>query len=153
MPPKDDDLSKKLGINPLIQEENPGPLFRKPISTIVSDVKSKEELDFDLAREKITSVLDTGTEAIEQMLEIAKNTEHPRSYEVLANLLKTQAEVSLDLLRLTQAKIQIDNLKGISSQSNQTINNNLIVGSADTLLKLIKSAKASTSKIIDVDGD
>ena len=151
MPPKDDFLNKKLGIGPM-EEPNPAPLFKKSISSIVTDVQSKEEADFDLARNKITEVLESGTTAIEEMLEIAKETQHPRSYEVLANLLKTQAEVSLDLLRLQQAKLNIDNLKG-NSGSPQTINNNLVIGSADTLLKMIKKAKEEKVKFIDVDDE
>ena len=69
------------------------------------------------------------------MLEVAQMSQHPRSFEVVAELIKTMAETNKDLLELSKRKKDLDES---DAKSPQTINNNLFVGSTSELTKLIK---------------
>jgi hypothetical protein len=76
------------------------------------------------------------SDAVEEMLGIAKQSQHPRAFEVVATLLNTQREASKDLLDLHKKKKE---LKHEDKDGPETINNNLFVGSTADLLKMIRN--------------
>lgn len=92
--------------------------------------------DFDFARKNLRSILEKGSIALDKMLEVADLSQHPRSYEVVSTLIKSLSDSSKDLLELSEKKNRIE--KGKSTESNQTINNNLYISTSE-LLKLIKN--------------
>jgi hypothetical protein len=63
--------------------------------------------------------------------------QHPRAFEVAANLVKTMVEANKDLMALAKQKKELDKIDNKSNP--QTVNNNLFVGSTAELLKAIKS--------------
>ena len=63
--------------------------------------------------------------------------QHPRAYEVAANLVKTMVEANKELLDLQKKKKEIEKIEAKSNP--QTVNNNLFVGSTAELLKALKS--------------
>ena len=70
---------------------------------------------------------------------LAKNSEHPRAYEVVATLIKTLADTNKDLLDTRKKKLDIDKARGASPSSDaKTVNNNLFVGSTSELQKFLK---------------
>jgi hypothetical protein len=70
---------------------------------------------------------------------LAKNSEHPRAYEVVATLIKTLADTNKDLLDTRKKKLDIDKARGASPNSDaKTVNNNLFVGSTAELQKFLK---------------
>ena len=69
----------------------------------MSDVKD----DYDFARAKYYSLAEKGDEAIELMLELARDSEHPRAFEVLSNMMKQNAEVADRLMELQKKKVAI----------------------------------------------
>jgi hypothetical protein len=95
--------------------------------------------DFLVARKNINSLLTKGNTAIDQLLLVAKETEHPRAYEVAATLIKTLGDLNKDLLDLQKKKKE---LSGTNSTGNTTnIDKAVFVGSTNELVKLIRSNK------------
>ena len=83
--------------------------------------------------------MNTGQEAVREMLEIAKQSEQPRAFEVVSTLMKTLLDANKDFAEVsTKKKFAKEELNGPkeAAQSNVT-NNNLIVSTAD-LLKMLK---------------
>ena len=94
--------------------------------------------DFESARANIHEVIQNNQEAMDKLLEIASQSQHPRAFEVLAKLMDTQINANKELLEL-QCKIrEIDAAEASTNPSSQTINNNLFVGSTAELQKMIK---------------
>jgi hypothetical protein len=102
-----------------------------------TDNVGSEELNNDIkyVRDMMYDTIKNTSDAVEEMLEIAKQSQHPRAFEVVATLLNTQREASKDLLDLHKRKKE---LKHEDKDGPDTINNNLFVGSTADLLKMIK---------------
>ena len=113
---------------------------------LVPAMSKEEELqdDYQLARSTLRRLLVKGENTLDQIIDLAKNSEHPRTYEVAGQLIKTMSDVSKDLLQLQQQLRAIDDTKGKNHISNQT--NNVFVGSTDELIRLLKN---NESKIIE----
>jgi hypothetical protein len=93
--------------------------------------------DFEYARGNIINTIEKGNEALQGILDVAGMGQHPRAYEVAANLVKTMVEANKDLLDLTKKRKEIE--KADNALNPQTVNNNLFVGSTAELLKALKS--------------
>jgi hypothetical protein len=91
--------------------------------------------DYEYARGNIYSLVEKGQEAINGMLELAQESEMPRAYEVLGQLIKTTTETTEKLMALHKIKkdVEEDVPKGPT-----TVNNALFVGSTTELAKLLK---------------
>ena len=72
---------------------------KETLPATVPDDKDPE-IDFETGRKNLYNLLDKGNEAIDGILELAKEGEHPRAYEVAGQLIKTVSEVSQNLLDL-----------------------------------------------------
>ena len=103
-----------------------------------TDNVGSEELDTDIkyVRDMMYDTIKNTSDAVEEMLGIAKQSQHPRAFEVVATLLNTQREASKDLLDLQKKKKE---LKHEDKDGPETINNNLFVGSTADLLKMIRN--------------
>ena len=103
-----------------------------------TDNVGSEELDNDIkyVRDMMYDTIKNTSDAVEEMLGIAKQIQHPRAFEVVATLLNTQREASKDLLDLHKKKKE---LKHEDKDGPETINNNLFVGSTADLLKMIRN--------------
>lgn len=103
--------------------------------------------DANYVRAQLYRMMEKGTEGIDSMLELARESESPRAYEVLATLLKNMSEVSdrfLDLQRKRQEIIQKENdYNGNKPEesSGGTTNNNLFVGTTSDLLEMLDNIK------------
>jgi hypothetical protein len=91
--------------------------------------------DYEYARGNLYSLVEKGQEAINGMLELAQESEMPRAYEVLGQLIKTTTETTEKLMALHKIKkdVEEDAPKGPT-----TVNNALFVGSTTELAKLLK---------------
>ena len=129
-----DNLTKALEMNPLVVEEQ-----KEEELPAVIEEKSDAEQDFELARKNLQELAKKGNKALDELIMLAKNSEHPRAYEVVATLIKTLADTNKDLLETRKRKIDIDKARGASPDgSPKTINNNLFVGSTADLQKFLK---------------
>ena len=82
--------------------------------------------------------MEKGTDAIEGILEIARESEHPRTYEVAGNLIKQVAEVTEKLGELQE---KMKRLKEVPNNAPKSVTNALYVGSTAELQKLLKGKK------------
>lgn len=101
----------------------------------------KIEYDYDKSRNNLHSLLQSGQDALQHALEIAKSSEHPRAFEVVGNLVKQLADVNQQLLELHKKKQNLDTPEKPKGElENKSITNNAIfVGSTSELNKLIKN--------------
>ena len=96
------------------------------------------DIDFETGRENLYKLLDKGNEAIDGILALAKEGEHPRAYEVAGQLIKTVADVSKDLLELQE---KLKKIKDVPNKGPKSVTNALFVGSTTELQKLLKDKK------------
>jgi|LauGreSuBDMM15SN_2_FD.fasta_scaffold03995_3 phage tail tape-measure protein len=132
------DLDKVLNVAPAPEE---APLVHgelvpvvEQVPATVDDEKEVNE-DFQLARENLKEIIEEGKEILQEMKQVAKQSQHPRAYEVLGNLMKIAVDTNKDLLTLRKQKRE---LVRKTDGSPTTVNNNLVLSTAD-LLKLIKN--------------
>ena len=78
------------------------------------------------------------------MLEIAKQSEHPRAFEVVNQLMKTMADTQKDLLELKQREQKIN---GTENKSPSNVTNALFVGSTNELQKMIKDKECTNTDV------
>jgi hypothetical protein len=120
-----------------------------PISTTIEPIHTAElitveddvvDSDTDYARKNIRSLIDKGNVAVDNLLQVSKESEHPRAYEVVAGLMKTMADLNKDLLELQKRrkdlKPQLENTGG-----NITVEKAVFIGSTAELLKQIRDNK------------
>ena len=96
------------------------------------------ENDYKYQRENFYNLVEKGTDAIEGILEIARESEHPRTYEVAGNLIKQVAEVTEKLGELQE---KMKRLKEVPNNAPKSVTNALYVGSTAELQKLLKGKK------------
>ena len=96
------------------------------------------DIDFETGRKNLYNLLDKGNEAIDGILNLAKEGEHPRAYEVAGQLIKTVSEVSQNLLDLQD---KLKKVKDIPDKGPKNVTNALFVGSTTELTKLLKKKK------------
>jgi len=135
----DDNLNKLFNIEP-IQEIKKEDLL--PIATVDS-VERKED-DFDLARNTMRNLIHKNEAVLTDLVDLARNSESARAYEVAGQLIKTQAEMAKDLMTLHKQKKDIDGERSDSQQNIKTQNNIVFAGSTADLMKLIASERAKT---------
>lgn len=138
-----DDISNSLGLEPLQNlNEGEGELV-VPKKTELAEIKpvdDKVDRDYDYARTNFYNIIETGTEALEQMLDVAKASEHPRAYEVVSTIMKTLVDANKDLVSMSAKKQESEDEK---SPSEKTVsNNNLFVGSTAELQQLLKDMRS-----------
>lgn len=98
-------------------------------------VLDKPTDDTEKARETLHTLIDKGNDAIDGILNIAKNTDHPRAYEVAGQLIKTISDVAKDLVDVQKKKHDME--KEDTSQKIGT-QNNMFIGSTHELMKMLK---------------
>ena len=110
----------------------------KPITKAVTPMSSEEDMDSDYkySRENFYNLIERGQDAIEGILEIAKEGEHPRAYEVVGQLIKNVSEVTEKLADLQE---KMKKLKEVPEHGPKSVTNALFVGSTKELQKMLKS--------------
>lgn len=130
-----DNLSEIFDVEPMEQPEVL-PAVKPTTELVASD---EVETDAALARKNIKGLLDKGGAAIDNLLLVAQESEHPRAYEVAANFIKTLGDLNKDLLEIQKQK---QSLRPVEI-NNQSINveKAVFVGSTAELLKQIRENK------------
>jgi hypothetical protein len=93
----------------------------------------EDDDDFKYSRENLYHIIERGQDALDGILQVAKETDHPRAYEVAGQLLKTNAENTEKLVNLQTTKKKVTEVSGPKN-----VTNALFVGSTAELQKLIK---------------
>jgi|TARA_B110000211_G_scaffold60017_1_gene67582 hypothetical protein len=131
----DETLNEVLGITAEVMPvEKP-----KEVSKDVVVPEDKDpDIDFETGRKNLYNLLDKGNEAIDGILSLAKEGEHPRAYEVAGQLIKTVSEVSQNLLDLQE---KLKKVKEVPNTGPKNVTNALFVGSTTELQKMLKEKK------------
>lgn len=103
------------------------------------------ETDIEYSRDKMKELIDQSSEAINQMMALASESEHPRAFEVLSNMIKDASQMSQDLVKLQKVRKDITQEK---EKKGDTTNNAVFVGSTAELQKFLKNNNDNT---IDID--
>ena len=92
--------------------------------------------DYKYSRENFYSLIERGQDAIDGILDLAKEGEHPRAYEVAGQLIKNVGEVTEKLVDLQE---KMKKLKEVPDHGPKSVTNALFVGSTKELQKMLKS--------------
>jgi len=131
----DDKLNEVLGI---AEEPNELEVIQKETKDLVVPLDKDPEIDFETGRKNLYNLIDKGNEAIDGILSLAKEGEHPRAYEVAGQLIKTVSEVSQNLLDLQD---KLKKVKEVPDKGPKNVTNALFVGSTTELQKMLKEKK------------
>ena len=99
--------------------------------------KSKVEADYDQVRKNLYNLAGQGDEAIDLMLELARESEHPRAFEVLGQLIKNNAEIGEKILKLHKSKKEQDK-ESTPALTHKGDTNNVFIGSTAELQKMLR---------------
>ena len=121
------------------------PVMKMPAQELVNtgqvspmvDMSDDVENDYAYQRQNFYNLVERGNDAIEGILELAKESEHPRTYEVAGNLIKQVAEVTEKLGDLQE---KMKKLKEVPDNAPKNVTNALFVGSTAELQKMIKDS-------------
>lgn len=116
----------------------------KKLESRQEDIIHDTETDVNLVRETLKDLIGKSTEALEHLSVIAQETEHPRAFEVLSNMIKQTGDLTGELLDVQKKRKDIT--QGKDAMSNTTTNNAIFVGSTQELQKALRNTK----KAIDV---
>ena len=103
----------------------------------LQEVKKPDEEsdnDYKYQRENFYRLVERGQDAIDGILELAKESEHPRSYEVAGQLIKNVADVTE---KLGELQLKMQKLKEVPSNAPKNVTNALFVGSTSELQKML----------------
>ena len=121
MDEKEDKLSKALGLAPFN--------IKKQIDVVVNSTTS----DVDQAKENIKEIIMKGKMSFDDLLDVARMSEHPRAYEVAATFLKALVDANKELVDINVKQQEIKQV-----QDNRQVHNHMYIGSTADLLKMMK---------------
>jgi len=108
------------------------------------------ENDFEYARGIYHDLLLKGSEALEDMMQVARNTEHPRAFEVLATTMKTVADINGNLMDLHKKRKDFKKKDENNLLAPGPTTNNLFLGSTTDLQRLLLNQSEKDNNVIDI---
>ena len=102
----------------------------------LTGTNSKVDSDYERVRRQFYDLAEQGDEAIELMLDLARESEHPRAFEVLGQLIKNNAEIGEKILKLHKSKKEVD--KDDTLALGDKSNTNVFIGSTAELQKMLR---------------
>lgn len=131
-------LSEVLDVEPLESTEfNIESALPAPMPVVVSD---DVQDDTNYARQNIKDLIEKGNSAIDNLLKVAIESEHPRAYEVASGLIKNLSDLNKDLLELQKRKKDLMP-KSAENNNNLNIDKAVFIGSTTDLIKMLKQSK------------
>jgi len=132
MEQNNDPISKALDVQPMEGEVVP----------VEKKVNPEMENDFKYARENLYNIIERGTDALNGIVDLAQQSQHPRSFEVVADLVRTLSTANKDLLDLQKK------MKDLQPEEakNQKVTNNLFVGTTKDLTDLLEGGARKIKK-------
>ena len=124
-------LDKELGVLEKIVPTTMPKIIPNTIEVSEDDIED----DYKYQRDNFYNLVEKGSAAIDGILELAKESEHPRTYEVAGQLIKNVAEVTEKLGDLQE---KMRRLKEVPSNAPKNVTNALFVGSTKELQKMLK---------------
>ena len=129
----DDVLDNVLGITDVVETRT----SQVTLPEVIPPQVTSEDIDNDYKyqRENFYRLVERGQDAIDGILELAKESEHPRSYEVAGQLIKNVADVTE---KLGELQLKMQKLKEVPNNAPKNVTNALFVGSTSELQKMLK---------------
>jgi len=130
------------GVFNIEREEEPKKSADLEKVEVISDVENRNidiSTDYTKSRENYYELIEKGKVALDGILEVAQEGEHPRSYEVAGQILKNMSELNSQLLDLQKSMAELENIEKKGNPTNVT--NALFVGSTKDLQKLLKNGR------------
>jgi len=106
--------------------------------TEIVEVKDEIQNDAEFARQNLRELIEKGSDAADHIIFLAKQSDHPRAFEVVAGMLKNLSDMNKDLLEIQKRK---QDLQPKVTQNNINVDKAVFVGSTAELLKQLKGNK------------
>ena len=135
----DDKLNQVLEI----AEELPQKTFDSKPKVPRPKMNDEIDSDYKYSRENLYNLVERGQDAIDGILDLAREGEHPRAYEVAGQLIKSVGDVTDKLLQLQE---KMKKLKEVPDKAPKNVTNALFVGSTTELNKLLKGKPLKTDE-------
>ena len=132
----------------MLEKEKKDIVKKKPTEITVDhkDIQDPDlKKDYLATRKNLMDLIDNGKDAIQGIMNVAEEGEHPRAYEVVAQLIKTVADVNKDLIDIHK---KVKDVEVTKVENNETTNNSIFIGSTSELQNLI-NANRSTKKVVN----
>ena len=113
----------------------------------MNDDKQTADNDFEYSRQIYHDLLAKGSEALEEMMEVARATEHPRAFEVLSNMMKNMGDINGSLMDLHKKKKDFHKEDKPAELLGQTTNN-VFIGSTSDLQRML--LQNDEDKVVDI---
>lgn len=131
----DDNLSKLFDVEPI---DNSKTEIITVEGEIISINSSAINYDYEATRANLHAILQQGQDALIHALSVAKQSEHPRAFEVVGGLMKHLSDINHQLLDLHKKKQVLDRPKDDESKEQTNVtNNSIFVGSTADLSKML----------------
>jgi hypothetical protein len=114
------------------------PIGTKPMTQLIAVNNIDDDAEF--ARQNIRELIQKGNDAVEGILHVAKESEHPRAYEGAANLIKNLSDLNKDLMEIQKRKKDLVPQEHKNS-GNINVDKAVFVGSTTELVKFLKNNK------------
>jgi len=109
------------------------------IEVVESNTPKKDLVDdYEYSRGQLYNLIQKGQEAIDGIMDVAQQSDHPRAYEVAFQGIKNVSEMTEKLIDLQKKMKDIDEEK---HKGPSTVNNSVFIGSTADLQKLLKQGK------------
>jgi hypothetical protein len=133
----DKNLSEILNTDyiPVVKEENKSVTIHEPD-------RSADNPDADYSRANYYNLIEKGNEALDGILEVARESQHPRAYEVAANMIKNLSDVTEKLMILQKQQKELSDPEQ-PTQQNISVDKAVFVGSTAELLRQLKNESNS----------
>lgn len=118
----------------------------------MSEEKNKNyDNDYEYSRRVLYDLIEKGTDALESMIEVARESEHPRAFEVLSGLIKNTADVNDKLLDLNKKHKDINSKALPTPSEGGTTNNNVFIGSTADLQRMLQDVNKNVeNNVVDI---
>jgi hypothetical protein len=131
-----DIISSSLGIDNQVEIIEP----KREVIINTPHEQDDADADYNLSRRTFRSLIEKGNAAMENLTDLAKESESPRAYEVLATTMKTIADITKDLYDLQKKNKDLHGTKK-DEKPNVTVEKAVFVGTTADLLKQMKEKK------------
>ena len=131
-----ENLSELFDVEPIKEEPK--------VETLPAVVEYADPVnaDAEFARDNIRELVTQGNQAVNELMLIARDGQHPRAFEVLSGLMKNLADMNKDLLEIQKRKKDL--APKAESQNNLSIDKAVFVGSTAELVRMLKTQKQET---------
>ena len=126
-------LDKTLGITDVVEQQLEVVTPPKPV--VKTDNEDLEN-DYKYQRENFYQLVERGQDAVQGIIDLARESEHPRAFEVAGNLIKQVADVTE---KLGDLQLKMQKLKEVPNNAPKNVTNALFVGSTTELQKMLKN--------------